>query len=74
MIEKAEEEMWTRLKEERAERLALIEQKRSQMKKEMEEEYVASSTLCSQQLSSHIRSKKRKDQKIVDRRDQMTGK
>ena len=57
LIAQAEEDLWTRLKEERSSRLALIDQKRSQMKKEMEEEYISAQVKIREDLAQAEREK-----------------
>ena len=57
MIKQAEEEMWVRLTEERASRLALIDQKRSEMKKQMEEDYIRSQVKIREELAAAEKDK-----------------
>ena len=57
LIAQAEEDLWIRLKEERSSRLALIDQKRSQMKKQMEEEYISAQVKIREDLAQAERDK-----------------
>ncbi|QDZ25496.1 hypothetical protein HOP50_17g80380 [Chloropicon primus] len=57
LIKDAEEEMWARLQEERAARLALIDQKRSEMKRELEEKYISSQVRIREELAEAEKSK-----------------